>query len=107
VEAPAEPDTGDATESDTVGGEADAAPAASEGSGFKPGPRPARNVGSPAVSALLDAHRRGADTGAATGLLRAVLALIAAGERNVRSGIDLGEAMADIGTAVARLSQEG
>jgi tetratricopeptide (TPR) repeat protein len=42
VEAPAEPDTGDATESDTVGGEADAAPAASEGSGFKPGPRPAR-----------------------------------------------------------------
>jgi hypothetical protein len=36
-----------------------------------------------------------------------VLALIAAGERNVRSGIDLGEAMADIGTAVARLSQEG
>ncbi len=31
-----------ATESDTDGGEADAAPAASEGSGFKPGPRPAR-----------------------------------------------------------------
>ena len=65
------------------------------------------NVGSPAVAALLDARRRGADTGAATGLLRAVLGLIAAGERNVRSGVDLGEAMADIGTAVARLSQEG
>ena len=63
------------------------------------------NVGSPAVAALLDAHRRGADTGPAVGLLRAVLALIAAGERNVRSGIDLGEALADIGTAVARLSE--
>ncbi len=63
------------------------------------------NVGSPAVAALLDAHRRGADTGPAIGLLRAVLALIAAGERNVRSGIDLGEALADIGTAVARLSE--
>ena len=65
------------------------------------------NVGSPAVAALLDARRRGADTTAATGLLRAVLALIAAGERNVRSGIDLGAAMADIGAAVTRLSKEG
>ncbi len=64
------------------------------------------NVGSPAVAALLAAHRRGADTEAATGLLRAVLALIAAGERNVRSGIDLGAAMADIGAAVSRLAEE-
>ena len=64
------------------------------------------NVGSPAVAALLAAHRRGADTEAATGLLRAVLALIAAGERNVRSGIDLGAAMADIGAAVSKLAEE-
>ena len=62
------------------------------------------NVGSPAVAALLDARRRGADTGPAIGLLQAVLALIAAGERNVRSGIDLGDALAEIGSAVARLS---
>ena len=64
------------------------------------------NVGSPAVAALLAAHRRGADTEAATGLLRAVLSLIAAGERNVRSGIDLGAAMADIGAAVSKLAEE-
>ena len=52
------------------------------------------NVGSPAVAALLDAHRARRRHDRALGLLRAVLALIAAGERETRAGVDLGAALA-------------
>lgn len=60
------------------------------------------NVEAPAVTALLEARRRGADTCAATGLLRAVLALISAGERG-GPAVDLEAALADIAAAVRRL----
>jgi molecular chaperone HtpG len=62
------------------------------------------NVDSPAIAALLEARRAGAETGEAVRLLRAVLALMAAGEREVRGGVDLQTALADVGTAVARLA---
>jgi molecular chaperone HtpG len=63
------------------------------------------NVEAPAVAALLEARRRGADTRPATGLLRAVLALIAAGERG-GARVDLEAALADIALAVRRLCAE-
>ena len=63
------------------------------------------NVDSRAIAALRSARREGRDTDAATGLLRAVLALMAAGAREGRAA-DLGGAMADIGTAVARLVED-
>jgi molecular chaperone HtpG len=62
------------------------------------------NVEAPAVAALLEARRRGEDTAAATGLLRAVLALIAAGERG-HGRVDLEAALGDITTAVRRLCE--
>ena len=62
------------------------------------------NVDAPAVTALLEARRRGAGTDEATGLLRAVLALIAAGERG-NGGVDLDAALGDITSAVRRLCE--
>jgi molecular chaperone HtpG len=62
------------------------------------------NVEAPAISALLEARRRGADPAAATGLLRAVLALIAAGERGA-GRVDLEAALDDITAAVRRLCE--
>ena len=53
------------------------------------------------VSGRVDAGRRQRKK-----VIAVVLALIAAGERNVRSGIDLGAAMADIGAAVSKLAEE-
>ena len=61
------------------------------------------NLGCPAIEALLDAHRRGASTDAAVGLLRAVLALLAAGERDRRADVDLRGALAGITVAVRAL----
>ena len=61
------------------------------------------NVGAPAIAALLDAHRAGRDTTVALGLLKAVLALMAAGERETRAGVDLDAALKGIGDAVKEL----
>ncbi len=61
------------------------------------------NVDSPAIIALLEARRAGTDVEVALGLLRAVLALMAAGERETRAGVDLLEALAGVGDAVRRL----
>jgi molecular chaperone HtpG len=61
------------------------------------------NVDSPAIAALLEARRAGADVEVALGLLRAVLALMAAGERETRGGVDLLAALDGIGEAVRRL----
>jgi molecular chaperone HtpG len=61
------------------------------------------NAGSPAIQALLEARRDGRDTGVAVGLLRAVLALMAAGERETRAGVDLRSALTGIGDAVKGL----
>jgi molecular chaperone HtpG len=61
------------------------------------------NVGAPAIEALLEARRDGRDTDVALGLLRAVLALMAAGERETRAGVDLQAALAGIGDAVRGL----
>ena len=61
------------------------------------------NVDAPAIEALLEAHRDGRDTDVALGLLRAVLALMAAGERETRAGVDLQSALAGIGDAVKGL----
>jgi molecular chaperone HtpG len=64
------------------------------------------NVEAPAIAALLEARRRGEDTSEAAGLLRAVLALISAGERG-GPGVDLEKALADITGAVRRLCGAG
>ena len=61
------------------------------------------NVGSPAMNALLEAHRRGAPTEAAVALLRSVLALMAAGDRERRGDVDLQAALAGIAVAVQQL----
>jgi molecular chaperone HtpG len=61
------------------------------------------NVGAPAIAALLEAHRAGRDTTVALGLLKAVLALMAAGERETRAGVDLDAALNGIGDAVKEL----
>ena len=61
------------------------------------------NVGAPAIAALLEAHRAGHDTAVALGLLKAVLALMAAGERETRAGVDLDAALRGIGNAVKEL----
>jgi len=61
------------------------------------------NVGAPAIAALLEAHRAGRDTTVALGLLKAVLALMAAGERETRAGVDLDAALKGIGDAVKEL----
>jgi molecular chaperone HtpG len=61
------------------------------------------NAGSPAIQALLEARREGRDTAVALGLLRAVLALMAAGERETRAGVDLQTALTGIGDAVKGL----
>ncbi|WP_272600185.1 ATP-binding protein [Solirubrobacter phytolaccae] len=61
------------------------------------------NVDSPAIAALLQARRDGRDVEVALGLLRAVLALMAAGERETRAGVDLLEALSGVGDAVRRL----
>jgi molecular chaperone HtpG len=61
------------------------------------------NVGSSAIQTLLEGRRDGRDTDVALGLLRAVLALMAAGERETRAGVDLQSALAGIGDAVRGL----
>jgi molecular chaperone HtpG len=61
------------------------------------------NVDSPAIAAVLEARRGGRDTTVALGLLRAVLGLMAAGERETRAGVDLQAALAGVGEAVRRL----
>jgi molecular chaperone HtpG len=65
------------------------------------------NVEAPAVAALLAARRGGGDTADAVRLLRAVLALMAAGERETRAGVDLQAALADVGAVVRRLVGAG
>ena len=63
------------------------------------------NVRAPAIESLLDARRQGRDTDAAVGLLRAVLALMAAGERETRGDVDLPAALRQIAVAVGQLAQ--
>lgn len=65
------------------------------------------NVDCAAIGALLRARADGADTAAAVGLLRAVLGLMAAGERHAAAEVDLATALADVGTAVEQLLRAG
>lgn len=61
------------------------------------------NASCPAITALLAARREGRDTTTALGLLKAVLALMAAGERETRAGADLLGALTGIGDAIEEL----
>ncbi len=65
------------------------------------------NVDAPAIAALLEARRAGTDTDDAVRLLRAVLALMAAGQRETRADVDLQSALGDVGAVVRRLVGEG
>ncbi|CAA9521900.1 MAG: Hsp90xo protein [uncultured Solirubrobacteraceae bacterium] len=62
------------------------------------------NVRSPAIGALLDARRHGRDASEATELLKAVLALMAAGDRESTGHVDLPAALRSVAVAVQRLA---